>query len=281
MYKKIFFLFVALSFSVANADTKDNDLKNLQWNRYVDGNFTVLSIDDKQGRWLIKKIPDILYSSAKDWSIDPKSFVSFSKECRIFCVPNKDLLKKLFDIDSSRVELRKNSNNEIEISVIWLSLDSFDVDLVSPFLLRPAFFEFGEKNFYFPWWFIRSTELLNSSLKLKVDTLSRFLDSDKLISCETILKTSYQDYLKLIKEDQEKFDAQSLILTLMLRKELGLIKFYSFVSADSPYENLEDRLKKVYGYLDMGDLQNKYSMFYRDFLEDFTLNKVPVSYLRP
>src|SRR5580698_5192926 len=101
------FLFVLLlSFVGANATAQtevilptgsasitDPDLKGLQWNRYVAGNFTIMSINDAQGKWLAENIEKI-----KAWCITRWGFpdFKFSKECRVMCVPSHQLMKKLF-----------------------------------------------------------------------------------------------------------------------------------------------------------------------------------------
>lgn len=281
MHKKILiFLFFFFFSNFLFSQEIDEELKNLQWNRYVNDNIVVLSIDDKQGRWLSNNVPKIISSCAKQWKID-ENLLGFSREFRIFCVPNKNLLEKLFGIDSSKVEVRRDANDAIEISVMWIILEELKSNDIAPFVLRPAFFEFGENNFALPWWFVRSAEILSGSNDFKSNVLSCLFEEVVLLESNKILETSYNEYSDMNLDDKNKFDLQALILTLMLRKELGIIKFKEFIKYKSPYEDVEDRLKNIYGYKDIEEFQGKYLNFYRDFLDDFNSNKVPISYLNP
>jgi hypothetical protein len=45
----------------------DFELKNLQWNRYVTKNFTILSIDNEKGKILSESIEEIKTSSLVRW----------------------------------------------------------------------------------------------------------------------------------------------------------------------------------------------------------------------
>src|SRR4051812_26115945 len=74
----------------------DADLKNLAWNRYTTENFAILSIDDEQGRWLAHNIEHIKKWCLTRWGFPENSRHLFTKECRVFCVPDKILMKKLF-----------------------------------------------------------------------------------------------------------------------------------------------------------------------------------------
>jgi hypothetical protein len=252
----------------------DLELSSLQWNRYVNEKFVILSIDDKQGVWLNKNIKQISSWCLNRWGFD---YISFSKECRIFCVPNKELLKKLFGLDESRVEVRKKDGS-IEISVIWVSLDGNPFSCISSLLTRASFSEFEEQNFRLPWWFIRSSEILNSSLAvIKADLLSATVQENSLFNCKKLFETSFEDYNKMDGLQKLEFDKQSLYLCLMLRKELGEVKLLTLLKILEK-NKLDSSLNFVYGYSGTKEFEDKYSLYYKDLSNAIKAEKVPDSY---
>ena len=70
----------------------NEDLKNLVWNKWNTNNFTILSIDQAQGEYLFNNLEAIKTWSLTRWGM---SDLKYSAECRVFCVPNKNLMKKL------------------------------------------------------------------------------------------------------------------------------------------------------------------------------------------
>ena len=152
MYKIIFltfFLIINSSYLIADdlmlpsdapittAETSDPELRSLEWNRYVNKNFVILSIEDSQGLWLCKNAPKLNEWCVSRWGFTPKDL---SKECRMFCVPNSSLLKKLFGLDSPKVEIRKDKDGKTEIMAMWFVLDE---TRTTPFL--PQFLIFLSK----------------------------------------------------------------------------------------------------------------------------------------
>lgn len=251
----------------------DPELKGLQWNRYVNKNFVILSIDDRQGRKLSNNIIDISSSLFGDWNLDNEEL---SNECRIFCVPNDKLLKKLFDIEKSKVEVRKNEKGETDINVIWVSLNNNE-EILFPYLTRVVFFN-SELNL--PWFFVRAAEILNSTKEEKVFILSSIVSSyeGNHFSCEDLFSTSFSDYSSFSEEDKSKFDSQVVVMVLMLKKELGYSKLNSFLKSN---DKLDNKLSRIYGYDGLKEFQVKYDMYFHDIVEDARENKVPLIYLSP
>ena len=71
----------------------DPDLKNLVWNKWDTDNFTILSLDQSQGKYLHENIESMKTWILRRWGISEK--LQFSAECKIMCVPTKELMKKL------------------------------------------------------------------------------------------------------------------------------------------------------------------------------------------
>lgn len=258
-------------------DPEDEEIKSLVWNRFVNKNFVILSIDEKQGLWLNKNIDSINHWCTNRWGLPG---VEFSKECRIFCVPNKSLLKKLFGIDDSRVEVRKK-DGEIEIIAMWLVLEETSPSLVTPYLTRASFAEFGEqKGKYMPWWFARSAEILSSPNLSIRNTLNGIINVDKSnLNCSSVFNLTFEDYQKLSKEEKDLFDQKCLVLCLMLRKELGEVKLHSLLRLENK-ENIEKTLNIVYGYKDIKEFDAKFLLFWEDLTKAVSAKKIPDSYIQ-
>ena len=154
-------LWMTVSGQYSKASELDKTISDLKWNRYTTKNFTILSIDDKQGKWLEENIESI-----KKWCLSRWGFenIDFTKECRIFVVPNKYMLKNLFNITESKVEIRKN-NNELELSVVWLSLDDNPANIIPTFLTHVCLQNLQEKyKTKFDLWFERGVAELNNTI---------------------------------------------------------------------------------------------------------------------
>lgn len=263
---------VTLPDNVKVSVEEDEEIKSLVWNRYVNKNFTVLSIDDKQGYWLYKNIDQINDWCVSRWGL-PK--IDFSKECRIFCVPNKSLLKKLFGIENSRVEVRKK-DGEVDITVLWLVLEETELSQVSPYLTRACFAELEQEGLKLSWWFTRSAEMLSLPTKEIRDLLESSFEPS---GCEAIFNTTFEEYQKLSTEDKKLFDKKCLVLCLMLRKELGEIKLHSFLVVENK-NKIEKSLNFVYGYSSIQEFENKFLLFSNDLVKAIRSQKVPDSYLQ-
>jgi len=250
----------------------DPELSSLEWNRYVVGNFSILSIDNNQGLWLSKNIDLINQWCTTRWGF---SKVKFSKECRIFCVPNKSLLNKLFGLNDSRVEVRKK-DGELEMSVIWVAIEDSPAVSLSPLLTRASFLEFENQEFSLPWWFVRSAEIINSPIP---DIRSFLSDVDlEGIDLEKTISTDYDAYQVMTKEAKKTYDQECLILCLLLRKEFGEIKLHALLKLlerNSP----ESVLKIVYGYSSLKEFDSKYKLYAKDLSTEMKSKKVPDSYL--
>jgi len=230
---------------------EDPELKDLQWNRYVKGEYVVLSIDENQGRWLVNNLDQVSKWCTSRWGLED---VTLNKECRIFCVPNNLLLKKLFNINESKAEVRRSSDGSVDINVIWLSLDSLKKEFVSPYLTHVLFSQQQR-----PFWFLKGTESINSSFE---SIRSKLEDKNLGYSCEKLFSLTQESYRALSKEEKSSFDTQCILLCLMLRKELGQVKLLTFLKEP----DLSSGLRRVYGYKDVQDFESKYKMYCNDLL---------------
>lgn len=255
------------------SDEDKSKTESLQWNRYVSRNFTVLSIDDRQGEWLYKNLENM-----KSWSLTRWGFPDFdpTKEYRIFCVPLKKDLKKFFNLDEQRSEYRK------DVAVIWLSLDEKPSKSVSPYLTHILIKDFADKySLKIDFWFMMAISELNSHpdyFKNNFSQIQNLIQAGKpLYGLNYLLNMNYDKYLKESPERQNLFCTQSSILLLMLRKEFGQQKLINYIkiSKDNDFESC---LKKIYNYDSIGDFEKKYMKYMFDLTKNIKENKVPENY---
>lgn len=258
----------------------DPELKNLQWNRYTTPNFTILSIDDSQGKWLAANLEKI-----KTWCVTRWGFpdFKFSKECRVMCVPNKNLMKKLFNLTESRCEVRRNKDGGVDMTVMWLILDDKPAKTVPIQLSQVAFAEFeNTHNVKFGWYARRGMSILNGTpqdirqhLAVLGNTVNR--DSPVFVS-EKMFTMTEEDYAKAKQEDQMVFDSQAVALCLMLRKEFGEAKMQGFMRLSSR-NNPQSVLQAIYGFRSYQHFDASYARYMRDLTNDIARGKTPDLYL--
>lgn len=252
----------------------DPELKSLEWNRYSNNNFVVLSIDNKQGILLSDRIELYNYWCTSRWGF-PKT--KFSKECRVFCVPNHSLLKKLFGLDNSKIEVRKK-DGELEISVIWMVLNNDGFSEITGLLTMASFAEFDEQNgFATPWWFVNSAGIMNSSMGDIEKTMRAASLNKVFFSCEEVFKTSYDDYQSFSADKKKEFDECSLVLCLFLRKEFGEVKLHGFLKIVEK-NSAESALQAVYGFKNLKEFEDKHTLYRNDLFREINMNKVPDIY---
>lgn len=288
MYRFLLTIFFVFGISTFLFAQKDPDLDNLKWSRRaadqklvekgLASNFTVVSIDDQQGAWLIKELDNIKKWCLTRWGLPD---YQMTKECRIFCIPNKDLAKKLFNITESKWEI-KRKDNKIEMSVLWLILDDKPIKVVPQFLSQVCFAGLEEEfNVNLNWALVRGMSLLNRSPDvIRQDMLKMkdlFVKDSPLFLSKKMFETTEEEYKALSLEDRKLFDLQSMYLTLMLRKEFGEAKMQGFLKLSSNNPK-EDVFKTIYKFENFESFDSKYFEYMRDLSKGLE-GKTPDSYL--
>jgi hypothetical protein len=251
-----------------------NDFQDLVWNRYTTENFTILSIENKQGRWLSYNIENIKSWCLKRWGLPN---IKFEKECRIMVVPNKELLKKLFNISESRYEARM-VDGKLEIIALWLSLDSEEdlVDTVPYFVTICSVLEIDQK------FNTKSNIFLTKGMAELNRSLVKIKDNIKIASgveAKDIFGTLGVDstkYKKMSQDDLKNFNSKSLIVSLMLRKEFGESRFLRFLFSN---KNTNDSLGLIYNF-DPESFGKSFTRYCKDLASEIKDNKVPDFYLQ-
>lgn len=252
----------------------DPETKKLAWHRYVTNNFTILSINDEQGSWMKNNLESIKVWCLTRWGLPD---VKFSKECRIFCVPDSDMLSKLFNLSASKSEIRRKDNS-IEITAMWLALDDKPARVIPIHLSEVILAEFEQvNNFKFPYWAIRGVSQLNGSISDVKSSLSHLPESN-FIDMDTLLSVKQDQYSKYDKGRQRVFDSQSIALCLLLRKEFGEAKLHSFLKTCHKSGHLA-ALQDVLGFKSVSEFEKTYHRYVKGLAKDLGERITPDSYL--
>lgn len=260
----------------------DNDLKDLVWNRYTTENFVILSIDNAQGKWLSQNIETIKKWCLSRWGFPENSRGKFTKECRVFCVPDKTLLKKLFSLEQSKVEARKK-DGQLDMTVMWLVLDDKPNKTIPTFLTQVCLAEFeSSNNVSLGFWFKRGASLLNGTVpdvRQHIVNLSEKVRKDMpMFTSEKMFTLTEEEYLKETDDTRRVFDQEAVALCIMLRKEFGEAKLQGFLRMSSKNDP-QDVLRVVYGFSGYSHFDKQYVRFMRDLTTDVVSGKTPDSYL--
>lgn len=264
---------------VGAAAPTDPALKDLAWNRYTTKSFVIMSIDDAQGKWMSGNMELV-----KSWCLERWGFpdFQFTKECRVFCVPNKALLKKLFNLDDSKAEIRK-TNGKIEISAMWLVLDDKPSRVIPPQLTKICFAEFEQRhNVTIPFFAKNGMALLNGTIpdiRGHIVSLGTTVQKDQpIFISEKMFVMTEDEYVKQTPENKKIFDQQSVALCLLLRKEFGEAKLQGFLRM-SVRNSPKDVLQVVYGFNSYAQFDQSYLRFMRDLSREVNQQRTPDSYL--
>lgn len=249
---------------VANTD--------LKWNRYKTENFAILSIDNDQGKYLSENIEKI-----KSWCLIRWGFpdAKFTKECRIFCAPDKATLQKLFSISESKFEIRKDLN------IIWLSLDENPTKVIPPCLTQIVLTEFELKHkVNIGWWFKRGSAILNGAIpdiKNNFSNLFEIIKKDQpLFVSEKMFTMTEAEYNQQNLENRKTFDCQAVAMCILLRKEFGEAKLQGFLRICSK-NNSKEVLHVVYNFDGYSHFDKQYIRFMKDLTAN--INIAPDAYL--
>ncbi len=265
--------------AATTAAPSDPELKDLRWNRWTTNNFTILSIDSNQGEWLYKNIEQV-----KTWGLTRWGFPDFkyTAECRIMCVPNKTLMKKLFNIEESMFEPRYK-DGKLEMTVLWLVLDDVPRNTIPQYVTEASFYQYeAATNTKLNMFACRGMALLNSPtsfVRNQLGQLSNYLAKDeKMYFSEALMTMTRDTYKKESVENQKLFDTEVMALCLLLRKEFGEAKLQGFLRLASR-NGTEQALRTVYGFSGYQHFDNSFRRYMKDLSSDILQSRTPDSYL--
>jgi hypothetical protein len=256
-------------------EVADPQIKNLEWNRYVSKNFVILSIDNDKGKQLTDSLEAMKNSCLTRWGFPD---IKFSKECRVFVVPDYELLKKLFNLNIGKTQLRK------ELNVIWCVGDSNPDRTILPLLTQVCLSEYEvSESVSLPLWFKRGCISLNNSVSDIRENLKNYNEVARkelfAFSVDQMFSFTDDDYNKQTTENKKLFDQQASCLCLLLRKEFGEVKLQGLLRL-SNRNKIDDLLKILYGFKTVSQFDKSYVRFMKDLCADISDNQTPDSYLQ-
>lgn len=246
--------------------SSSDEYKDMQWNRYTTKNFTIMSIENNEGKWLFNNLENIKKSSLKKWGIIDKDL---SVECRIMVVNNKDILKKFFNLTDSKIELRKK-DGKAEIIAVWICIENHNhkdldkiitevcfKDMLNKLAIEKKFLERGVVNLRKP------KEEIKEIIKNILPETS-FLDKTE------------EDYKKLNQQEKQNFETNSTVFCLMLKKEFGEKKFLKLMLSKG--NNIE-KIIEIYGYKDKEEIEKTFKRYCEDLKKSIQKNEIEDKYL--
>lgn len=245
----------------------DPELAGLAWRPSKTENFIILSIDAKQGEYFQKNIEGMKTACLTKWGLPD---IKFSSECKVVCVPNKSLLKKLFGLSGNYAEIRRDSEGRVKMSAIWISYDSSDV--IMPYLSLVSLKEYEQvKKVKLGNWFLRGAVLLNFNLN-QIKSKIGGMKFD-LVTSKNVLDMTEDDWKKLDVASKEQYDLHAACACLLLRKELGQENLLKFIT-----KNSESDLFEVYGYK-KGEFSDVLQRYIKHLSNDLSNNRTPDKYI--
>lgn len=265
------------------------EIEGLQWNRWTSKNFVVCSLNDTQAQYLHKHLElvkgwvfarwglyDIELSANDDAERTPRT--------KLICVDDPVLFKKLFNIDSTRVEVRRDENGRIKESVIFLLLNGPPSKCVPGPLTEVCMAEFAQKyNTKFGLWATRGMTTLNGSIdqiRERIAEIKPLIDrNEPLYFSKGLMEMDRDQYAKLPDDKKRLYDNCSMMFCLLVRKEFGqdlYLKTLKAASEGSPEAALRDVLK----FNDYGHFDRSFKRFMTDLSRDVAAGKTPDAYLQ-
>lgn len=260
----------------------DELIRDKVWNRWTTRNFVVCSLSDKHAKYLHDNLETI-----KTWLFQRWGFydVDFKSECKLICVSDAELFKKLFQLDSSSVEIRRNADGSIKESVIFLLLNDSPAKTVPMALTEVCLAEFEQAySVKFGWWIHRGMAVLNgtvSNIKKNISVQMIVINSeDPIFLSKSLFETTEETYKTFDLERREMFDRVAMMFCLMLKKEFGVLKYQKIMEGTAIGKNPEEALQAILGFKNYEDFNQSFERYIKDLVEDIANEKTPDSYLQ-
>jgi len=267
-----------------------DEIKGKVWNRWTSENFTVLSLNDTQAQYLHKHLELVKVWVFSRWGLYD---MPFSAECKLICVDDPELYEKMFKINSTQVEIRRQNSgpdsqndweNKIEESVIFVLINDDPSRTIPLPLTEVCLAEFA-RNYQqqFPWWAVRGMSLLNGSLDQIRSNFNEFVpvvtQNRNVYFTKGLFNMTKDKYVVLDEAHKHLYDQCAMTLCLMLRKEFGQNLFHKFLNKSSIVSS-DDALVDVLGFQGNDDFDRTFRRYMIDLMNDVKNNKTPNSYLQ-
>jgi hypothetical protein len=270
-----------VSGEVTSSNSIPKEIEGLQWNRWTSRNFTVCALSDTQAQYLHKHLELVKGWTLARWGLYD---IDFSTECKVIVVDRPDLFKKLFNLDSTKVEIRRDQNGKIKENVIFLLANEKPSQIVPIPLTEICLNEFCQKhNIKTSTWSLRGMAMLNGSIdqiKGRVLEVKPVLErNDPMFFSKGILDMDAENYRKLDDAKKRLYDNCTMMFCLMIRKEYGQDVYIKFMK-QSAEGSAESAVKTVLGFNDYTAMDITLKRYMIDLTREIAAGKTPDHYLQ-
>ena len=251
--------------------------KNLVWNRWTNGKFVILSIDNEQGKYVQANIAQLRSWAANRWGFPD---LVLDRECRIIIVPNKALMKKLFGISTSKAECMLDSTGKVRMYAAWVVFDdSFEL-CFAPSVMKLYLSAYERAtNIKMGAWAHKGMSYLSKpvpNIAGGFRELGMLIEGDtKVLFSRGLLASDRATFDKYSGVNKSLFDVQSAVLCLMIRKEFGQQNFMRLAAS----KGTEDDLRKATGYTSYDAFDRAFKRYMIYLSNDIGNNRTPTQYL--
>lgn len=221
--------------------------KGMVWNKWETESFIILSINFDFGGELNSSLEQRKHSICESWGIRNSRL---PVKCKLVCVPDPASLKRLFSLDSPKLEVKNDSSGSASEISIWIDEERFG--LLDGFISELCL----EDRPYF--------------LKKGVSAITDY-SPDKI--SETILSVPAVSLDKLLSGEANGLESQSVVACLFLRKEFGR-KVFSLVTSGMEPES-------ACGFPDRASMQSSLTRYLNNLKSDLKSGRTPATYLKP
>ena len=226
-------------------------LEGLVWNKWDTPNFVVISLDAGQGSSMRREVESVRSDVAARWSL---SFGS-DRVCKIVCVPDSVMLKRLFGLSEPRCEVRRLASGGVEAAV-WLDIER--KDLLPSLVAEAELLSGGGRSFV-----VKGVPLLERPASFVRERLSAVPE----VALDSLLGTSSE------KADADALAANSAVLCLLVRKEFGATRFGECAASSSA--SVADSL----GFSSEDEFGSTFARYRRNLSSDLKSGRTPDGYL--
>lgn len=266
---------------IKNSNVLPKELEGLSWNRWTSKNFIVCSLNDPQAQYLHRHLELVKGWTFARWGMYD---IDLSVPCKLICVDSKDLFKKLFNLEKTKIEIRRDSDGRINETVIFMLIDGPPSQTTPIPLTEICLAEFAQKyNADFGVWSLKGMSNLNGSLEQireKLIQIKPILEKNEpLFFSKGILEMTPDQYKALSEDKKNLFNNCSIAFCLMIRKEFGQDMYLKLLQKTCEI-NPEEALIGVLKFKNYEDFDKTLKRYYTDLINDIYLGKTPNSYLQ-
>ena len=209
------------------ATTQNSQPRRLAWYRWTTGQFEILSVNDTQAQYLYANVENIKKWTYTRWNL--KNY-KMALPCRLVCVDEPRLFKRLFNLDRSRVEMRYDDDGKPSSIVAYLLLDpsagtpsqSLPAIMTRVCLLNidarfgvqtPPFVSFGMSGL---------NQTVSQIREFRARGAQQIKEKKNQFSVDEILGSTQEEYSEFSSEERLEFQLNSVLFADFVVSEFGV-----------------------------------------------------------